>query len=878
MAIVSEIMDNNERLGTESGALQNIVAWSADRPMWQRDALRRLCSKNSLDEDDYKELLVIAKGNEANAVPLTAVHVPSPDSTNKTVNLKSINDTKHVNALKSGECLSFGKGNGITVIYGDNGSGKSGYARILKSACRARIKGKQEIHPNIHSENSGTPQANINFTVDNQSNTATWMQGTETTPQLSAISVFDSDTASIHVDEDNEVAYNPFPLELLKRLSKACQEIQHRISSERDKLEQQRPAFLNNPKCAPSTLVGQMIANLNASTNIKTIEKLAQISDEEQKRYDRLKVELASDPEVIARKLNTDKNKLEKYKTQVEFLHNIARDEILQDIQTKYRGYLAKKESAKIAAEELFKDEELPNIGADTWRDLWDAARRYSDAEVYPKHPFPHTEEGANCVLCHQTLSSKAAKRLESFETFVKDDAKKAEEQAQELYENALNKIQSHNIKIASIPEIMQFITDDIGHADMAKTIKKCIVKAKWRLRKFKTNHGINLATYPLTPIPDGQLNNIFKDLLGKISGLTSQEISATRQKLKQEHDELQDKRWLVVVHGDLLAEIERLKTCKQLKKLFNENKTTTITAKSTELAKSLVTDALRTQFAKETQKLKLIDLAIELRKAQSKAGSVFFKVALSGSPNKTVSAILSEGEFRCVALAAFMAEQATIESNSTIVFDDPVNSLDHMHQEYVASRLAEEAVNRQVVIFTHNLAFLFFLEEACFKANANIYYRSISRNDDATGFCSDEAPPKKRPIKNAVVGLEKHLENVRGHYSNGDAMKWEHEISYFRFHLRPLWERAVEEVVAPVIKRFKNKIKTNELKKLTAITMDDCKKMRDAYGRCSFPVHSDGEGLNRPSFTPKDIEYEINCLKDWITDIKERQEKITNN
>ncbi len=38
----------------------------------------------------------------------------------------------------------------MTIIYGDNGMGKSGYARILKRACRARHPG--EIEPNIYAE------------------------------------------------------------------------------------------------------------------------------------------------------------------------------------------------------------------------------------------------------------------------------------------------------------------------------------------------------------------------------------------------------------------------------------------------------------------------------------------------------------------------------------------------------------------------------------------------------------------------------------------------------------------------------------------------------------------------------------------------------
>ncbi len=47
-------------------------------------------------------------------------------------------------------------------------------------------------------------------------------------------------------------------------------------------------------------------------------------------------------------------------------------------------------------------------------------------------------------------------------------------------------------------------------------------------------------------------------------------------------------------------------------------------------------------------------------------------------SAAEPVGKVLSEGEHRCVALAAFLAELSTIDAQSAIVFDDPVSSLDH--------------------------------------------------------------------------------------------------------------------------------------------------------------------------------------------------------
>lgn len=60
-------------------------------------------------------------------------------------------------------------------------------------------------------------------------------------------------------------------------------------------------------------------------------------------------------------------------------------------------------------------------------------------------------------------------------------------------------------------------------------------------------------------------------------------------------------------------------------------------------------------------------------------------------------------------------------ESSPGIVFDDPVSSLDHMHREAVAARLAEEGKYRQVIVLTHDIAFLFLLDQAAREKAAHI-------------------------------------------------------------------------------------------------------------------------------------------------------------
>lgn len=389
----------NTSISTEAETLQDIITWSASRPLWQRDALRRLCQKGSLEESDYIELLEICKTDPAKALPITSEHAPAPEAASSHIYLRKIHSVEHVNALAVDQTVLFEKGNGITVIYGDNGSGKSGYARILKSACRARFNEELKILPNIYSTGSGTPKAKIDFAVNNQNRSADWAFKTACDPTLSAVSVFDSATANIHVGKENDVAYNPYPLELLKQLSDAVKEIQRRLNFEMQTLENQTPQSLKVPKHHQGTQAYEITSKLTAKTNIAKIEALAVLSDEEIKAYDTLKADFANDPEVVARKVLNTKVKLEQSAILVKSLCAAITAENLSQVQVLHQDYTAKQTAAVAAAESLFRDEKIAQVGSESWRVLWEAARKYSEGAAYPAKVFPHIADVPNCFI-----------------------------------------------------------------------------------------------------------------------------------------------------------------------------------------------------------------------------------------------------------------------------------------------------------------------------------------------------------------------------------------------------------------------------------------------------------------------------------------------
>jgi hypothetical protein len=122
-----------------------------------------------LEDSDAAELFAVCKG-EIDCKPLEAAHVKATSAGNPVVILRRLRDVQHVNALAADETLSFTRA-GLTVVYGDNGSGKSGYARILKQVCRARVGNKSEnVLPNIYDANPGAPSGTTRSSVRTTSN------------------------------------------------------------------------------------------------------------------------------------------------------------------------------------------------------------------------------------------------------------------------------------------------------------------------------------------------------------------------------------------------------------------------------------------------------------------------------------------------------------------------------------------------------------------------------------------------------------------------------------------------------------------------------------------------------------------------------------
>lgn len=230
---------------TEGQAFEAIRQWSEDRPAWQRDALWRIIVNGALSEKDLDELTAICCDPAAKGIPLTKSHLKQPAVLGEPISLHRVTQAKGINALPDDQELEFAP-KGLTIIYGDNGSGKSGYVRILKNACRTR-DGHTNIRRNVEDTTNIPQSATIGFMRAAVQDTFAWTPQATTHAELPSVSIFDTRSANIHVEKTNAVAYIPAPMQVMEALAAACDAVKLRIDAQISKLQAQTPHVIRSP-------------------------------------------------------------------------------------------------------------------------------------------------------------------------------------------------------------------------------------------------------------------------------------------------------------------------------------------------------------------------------------------------------------------------------------------------------------------------------------------------------------------------------------------------------------------------------------------------------------------------------------------------------
>ena len=523
-------------------------------------------------------------------------------------------------------------------------------------------------------------------------------------------------------------------------------------------------------------------------------------------------------------------------------------------------------------SDSLFAEAPLLGVGSDTWRCLWEAARSYSDEVAYPARRFPAPVDDELCVLCQQPLDDGAKYRQSSFETFVKGAAQKAAENTAREFRDYRQELASARMSPTDIRALVTLLKTELDRPAIASEVRRSALIAAWRMRALLAGAGEPAAH---VPVPIEGLKTLRKDVADRAKALSGGTHDAERQALVLEHRELKDRQALAAIAEDVRAEIERqveIAALRKVEKTCGTGAKRLITTKNKDLSEKLVTDALRGRFGREVEKLRIGSMPIELRKVRDRAAQSFFKVALVGKPSEPIGEILSEGEHRCVALAAFLAELVTSRDYSGIVFDDPMSSLDHRYRRRVAKRLVEEAAHRQVIVFTHDLTFLFELQREAGAAGEEVHYQNVHRVQSKPGHVSNDLPIDAKAAWPMAEALRSELKTVRSDFDKWPEARRSLFADGFIGKLRKAWEQGIADLIQPVMSRFNSQIKGSSLHKLAIVNEADVIAVRSARARLSEDLHASPETINPSETTHAELLEELKKLEGWLKDVKERQ------
>lgn len=862
--------------------LTDILAWSADRAAWQRDALRRIVTQRSLTEQDVEELCRICLAQRdvtdpedpaPDPNPLATENLPSNGEQVNRVQLIGLRNIQGVNALAADQQMSF-ELDGFTIVFGYNGSGKSGYARILRSLCHARHSGDRILQDVFADGDQPTPSATVDYSVAGSGRSETWQEGQNPPVELGQVSFFDADCAAVHVSEANELAFTPFGLDVLPKLAKVCGQVSESIAVLVREQERNVPTSLVNPQAADGTEVRTMLNNLDKDSDIEAFQRLAGLSQTESQRIVELREALGADPAARARELWKTVTRLRRLLSNIQWASDALSAEVVGEIEYKLQDVITKKTTARVAAEQAFGEQPLSGVGEEIWQELWEAARNYSQQKGYPDQEFPFTENDALCVLCQQPLTPDAQERLTAFETFIKAETQQAAEQAEAELSQALAGIQNLTVGHKAFLEFLPDLPED------QNTLKQSIRRfhgLAWKIRRAVLNSCRDLlwtAPYALPTSPLPELNDLTQTMLRRAEELEQAATGDERLTLTNEQDELLARQWLAGILDDVEAEIARKKLLGTLNNAISDTVTRGITLKSSELADTYVTDVLRGMLTAEIENLGAEYLRVEFDSPGGRLGQKRFKISLQGAPESTeVRHVLSEGEFRCIALAGFLAELSTEQSGSALIFDDPVCSLDHRWRRKLASRLVQLASERQVIVFTHDIVFLTNLVGYCTAQGTQLRQSYLYRGSAQPGECIDGVPWAAMKVRRRIGQLKSWLQAAETIHRRQGSEAYESEARRIYGRLRDTWECAVEEVLLNgVVARFDHAIHTQQLNGLADITDDDIRTIGEGMTKSSRFVHDEAGAVADPVPSPAELRQDINNLETWVGQVRQRR------
>lgn len=867
-----------------------LLSFSATLLPWQQDALRRAATLPvPLSDQDIQELANMALGDPAAPIPkpLSTDDFDSAHESGESVVLSRLHSVKNANALMEGQVLEFAR-MGLTVIYGENGSGKSGYSRILRRVCRARKA--PAILPNVRHPRPGLPEAAFDVrTVTagmEQQVTLTWKEGDQRPGALARFLVFDRDCEQDIVDGEAEATFTPAGLAVLRHVADVMGHVQSAIHQraagiQRVDLAQLRTATAGN--AATTEILAEAAGSVTGPKANQLRAKLAalMLSEEDLKKLSHLESQLKEpNPTIQAGQARTMAQSILRKVNDLQLASTSLGDPTVEGLRAAFREREAADQAARLVEQRSNLNEiaiTAPGVGGEAWRLLYGAAEAYAVQHLHPGVPFGAAASQDRCPLCLQSLGEEAKAHFERFHAYMDRTTRARSTSARSAFEQRMATIaQLRAVADRSFDDLLRQSNLDQYVAAHGSAIAKIIA------RRDAIVAGAQAGSWEGLPeLPD-------EDLAVLTAASAEQAVLATaltdasnvqkRQEMQEQVDRLRARKALMEGRQTVLDAIEAEEKRTRILGVAGGITTRTVTDANKRIAEDLLRKGLGEALDAELQALGVKSrLSVNLGH-KGRAGQNLFKLHMDGVSGAKCSAVWSEGEQRAVGLAFFLAEAAIAPTKVGIILDDPACSLSHRWQGRIAARLAEVAENRQVIVFTHSLT---FLDDLCLESE-ELRGKPVSKvflRNGPTGAGLVEMEPtawEVMAVGARINELRRRLKQARDLFGQDqDSPEYRTMAGGILSDLRPAWERAVEEVVFNgVVTRFCREVKTLKMEKVNC-TSDDHQRVFASMKKLSAKsrVHDAAAAAGRAPLNPDEILELIDELDHYVQE-KRRQGK----
>ncbi|WP_454859572.1 AAA family ATPase [Promicromonospora soli] len=603
----------------------------------------------------------------------------------------SLSEVTGVNALIEGGVIE--PHEGLTILFGENGTGKTGYSRIFKALAASRTA--DVILGDIEAPTPRPQSAKIGYSLGTETKSYNWT-GQQGVAPFTRMSIFDSPSVSFHVDDDLEYVYVPAALALFNHVNAGIKAVQTQIDAVTRDLRSGSTGLLSRfPRKAS---VYPLIETLGASTDLEQLKGMADPDPNVDSRVSELRRTVAAlEADTISAEI-----KLQQRVRRV-LAEGSAAAQTVADFDSgaygRERTVLAGLENDYLTFRTaLFEAADLPAEPDDTWATFIQAGEEY---QAHLTSLEAHDVD--RCLYCRQPLRDAARSLIGKYSEYLEDkiasDISASKSRLRALIEPVTS------VQHGDVTAFVRDYADAEDKPEFHPALERTLMTLEDLAPALSMNG-------PVEPARLGHAQADADTLAGALSA-TSAALSDLRAQAATRAETLADKK-KELVELEAAAELtkswpvieQRVRDARQADRLTLLAKPMpallrTVTGLAKTASDQMINESFDALFNEELAALRAPQLQIEFVGRQGRAQR---RKVLTGKHKP--SKVLSEGEQKVLAMADFLAEARLAGITAPVIFDDPVSSLDHRRITEVAQRIASLAATTQVIVFTHDIFF----------------------------------------------------------------------------------------------------------------------------------------------------------------------------